>query len=153
MWEAEKKEEVGFGVLNGTPGRGVVSAEGNGSVRESASGPVVCAAGEGTVDRPAAAGEETDGGVSFAASVALEPSSSVMVVRRSSTWAGSLHRCNGKMLPRGYEVPSKTNPLEAPRRIQRRILVNTKYITIKLVMINDDGHHFSSYLTLLTPAS
>lgn len=113
---------------------------------ESASGTVESAAGEGTVDRPAAAGGQTDGG----ASVALEPRLSVMVALRSSMWAGSLHRCNGKMLPRGSEVPLKTNPMEAPRRIHRSILVNTKYnIIIKLVILIN----FSSYLTLLTPAS
>lgn len=144
MWVIGKEEEVGFGALCGTAGRGVASAEGTGSVWESASGTVESAAGEGTVDRPAAAGGQTDGGVSFAASVALEPSLSVMVVLRSSMWAGSPHRCNGKMQPRGSEVPSKTNPMEAPRRIHRSILFNTKYnIVIKLVMvINDDCHHF-----------
>lgn len=98
---------VGFVVLNGTAVQGVVSAEWNGFVWESA--------GEGTVDRPAAAGGETAGGVSFAASAALEPSASVMAVLRSSTWAGSLHRCNVKVLPRGSGVPSKTNLMEAPR--------------------------------------
>lgn len=144
MWESGKEEEVGFVALNGTAGRGVASAEGTGSVWESASGTVESAAGEGTVDRPAAAGGQTDGGVSFAASVALEPSLSVMVVLRSSMWAGSPHRCNGKMLPLGSEVPSKTNPMEAPRRIHRSILVDTKYnIIIKLViLIKDDCHHF-----------
>lgn len=124
--------------------QGVVSAEWNGSVWESASGTVVSVAGEGTVDRPAAAGGETAGAVSFAASVALEPSASVMAVLRSSTWAGSLHRCNVKVLPRGSGVPLKTNLMEAPRRIPRQILVSTKNnIIIKMViMINGDGHHF-----------
>lgn len=144
MWESGKEEKVGFVALNGTVGRGVASAEGTGSVWESASGTVVSAAGEGTVDKPAAAGGQTDGGVSFAASVALEPSLSVMVVLRSSMWEGSPRRCNGKMLPRGFEVPSKTNPMEAPRGIHWSILVNTKYnIIIELViLINDDCHHF-----------
>lgn len=114
MWESGEAAEVGFGVLNGTAERGVASAEGNGSVWESASGPAVSAAGEGTADRPAAAGGETDEGVNLAASVALEPGVSVMVVLRSLMWADSLHRCKGKVLPQGSEVLSKTNLMEAP---------------------------------------
>lgn len=144
MWESGKVEEVGFVALNGTVEWGVASAEGTGSVWESASGTVVSAAGEGTVDSSAAAGGQTDGGVSFAASVALEPRLSVMVVLRSSMWAGFPHRCNGEMLPWGSEVPLKTNPVEAPRRIHRSILVNTKYNIIieLLILINDDCHYF-----------
>lgn len=114
MWEPGKEAELGFGVLNGKAERGVVSVEGNGSVWDSASGTVVSAAGEGTADRLAAAGAETDEGVNLAASVAPEPGVSVMVVPKSLMWADSLHRCKGKVLPRGSEVLSKTNPVEAP---------------------------------------
>lgn len=114
MWESGEAAEVGFGVLNGTAERGVVSAVGTGSVWRSATGPAVSAAGEGTADSPAAAGGETDEGVNLAASVALEPGASVMVVLKSLMWADSLHRCKGKELPRESEVLSKTNPMEAP---------------------------------------
>lgn len=96
-----------------------MSAEGNGSAWESASGTGVSAAEEGTADRPAAAWGETGGGVNFAASVALEPGASVVGLLMSSSLAGSLHRCNGKVLPRGSEAPSKTNPTEAPWRIRQ----------------------------------
>lgn len=108
MWESGKAAEVGFGVLIGTAERGIVSAEANGSAWEVASGPAVTAAGEGTAARG-----ETDEGVNLAASVALEPGASVMVVLKSLTWADSLHRCKAKVLPRGSEVLSKTNPMEA----------------------------------------
>lgn len=115
MWGPGKAAEVGFGVLNGTAERGVVSAEGNGSVWELASGTAVSAAEEGTADRPAAAGGQTDEGVNLAASVALEPGASVRVVLKSLMWTDSLHSCKGKVLPRGSEVLSKTNPMKAPR--------------------------------------
>lgn len=119
MWEPGKAAEVGFGESNGAAGQGAVFAEGNGSEWGSATGSAVSAAGEGTADRTAAAGGGTDGGVNFAASVALGPGGSGMVMLKSSTWAGSLHRCTGEGLPRGSEVPLKTNPTEAPGRIQR----------------------------------
>lgn len=114
-WEPGGAAEVGFGVWNGPAERGVASAGGNGSVWwGSASGPVGSAAGEGAADRPAAAGGETDEGANSAASVALEPGVSVTAVRKSLMWEDSLHRCKRKVLPRGSEVLSKTNPMEAP---------------------------------------
>lgn len=117
MWESGEAAEVGFGVLKGTAKREVVSAEENGSVWDSASGPVVSAVGEGTAGKPAAAGGETDEGANLAASVAFEPGASVVmmvVLLKSLTWADSLHRCKGKVLPRGSEVLSQTNLMEAP---------------------------------------
>lgn len=93
------------------------------TVREFASGAAVSAGGVGTVDRSSVGGGETDGGVNFAASVALEPCAFVVVVQESAGWTGSLHLCNGKGLPQaswqlpgvpgGSLVPLETN-LAAP---------------------------------------
>lgn len=69
-----------------------------GIVSEIASGSAVPAGGAGTVDRSSAGGEETDGGVNFAASVALEPCAFVGVVPEFAGWTGSLHLCTGKGL-------------------------------------------------------
>lgn len=87
------------------------------TVWEFESGAAVSAGGVGTADRPSAGGVETDGGVNFAASVALEPCASVVVVPESAGWTGSLHLCDGKGLPRaswqGSGVPGgSVVPLE-----------------------------------------
>lgn len=94
------------------------------TVREFASGAAVSAGGVGTADRSSAGGGETDGGVNFAAPVALEPCAFVVVVPGSAGWTGSLHLCNGKALPQagwqgpgapgGSLVPLETNQVEPP---------------------------------------
>lgn len=89
----------------------------NEAVWEFASGAAVSAGGVGTVDRSCAGGGETDGGVNFAASVALEPGVFVVVVPESAGWTCSLHMCNGKVLPQanwqGQGVPGRSvAPLE-----------------------------------------
>lgn len=93
---------------------------------EFASGAVVFAAGVGTADRSSAAGGETDGGVNFAAFVALEPSVFVVVevVPESAESTGFLQLCNGRgpaqsswqgwRMPGGSAVPLETNLEEAP---------------------------------------
>lgn len=67
---------------------------------EFASGAGVSAGRVGTADRSCAGGGETDEGVNFAASVALEPGAFVVVVLERAGWTGSLHLCNGKGVPR-----------------------------------------------------
>lgn len=85
----------------------------------------IAAAGEsGTADRSSAGEEETDGGIKFAASVALEPCVFVVKVLEAAGWIGSLHLCNGKGLPQanwqgfgmsgGSVVPQETNLVEPP---------------------------------------
>lgn len=67
---------------------------------EFASGAGVSAGRVGAADRSCAGGGETDEGVNFAASVALEPGVFVaVVVLERAGWTGSLHRCNGKGVP------------------------------------------------------
>lgn len=68
---------------------------------EFASGAGVSAGRVGTADRSCAGGGETDEGVNFAASVALEPGVFVVVVvvLERAGWTGSLHLCNGKGVP------------------------------------------------------
>lgn len=94
---------------------------------EFASGAVVFAAGVGTADRSSAAGGETDGGVNFAAFVALEPCAFVVVVvvvPESAVSTGFPQLCIGKgpaqsswqgwRVPGGSAVPLETNLEEAP---------------------------------------
>lgn len=144
MREPGEAAEVGFRVWNGTADPGVASAGGNGSVWESASGPGVSAAAAGAADRPAAAGGETDEEAYLAASVALEPGVSVMAALKSLLWADFLHRCKGKVLPRGSEVLSKTNPMEEPENKNNQHNGDNDYSSLS---------PFSPYLALLTPAS
>lgn len=70
-----------------------------GTVWQFASGPVVSADRLGTADRSSAGGGETDGGVNFAALVALEPCAFAVVVPESAGWTGFLHLGTGKGLP------------------------------------------------------
>lgn len=99
MWAFGKAAVVGFEVASGAAGRWVVSVVLTGIVREFASGAVVLAGGVATADRSTAGEGETDGGVNFAASVALEPCVFVVVVPESVGWTGSLRLSNGKGLP------------------------------------------------------
>lgn len=99
MWAFGKAAAVGFEVVSGATGKWVVSVVLTGTVREFASGAVALAAGVVTVDRSSAGEGETDGGVNFAASVALEPCVFAVVVPESVGWTGSLHLCNGKGMP------------------------------------------------------
>lgn len=94
------------------------------TVWEFASGAVVFAGGVGTADRSSAGGGETDGGVNFAASVALEPCVFVVVFLESARQTGSLHLCNGEGVPQASwqgsgvpgcsVVPLETNLVEPP---------------------------------------
>lgn len=125
MWAFGKAAAVGFEVVSGAAGRWFVSVVLTETVREFASGAVVAAGGEGTADRSSAGEGETDGGVNFAASVALEPCAFAAVVPESVGWTGSLRLCNGKGLPEaswqesgvpgGSVVPLETNLVEPPR--------------------------------------
>lgn len=56
------------------------------------------AGGVGTADRSCAGWRGADGGVNFAASVALEPGEFVVVVPESARLTGSLRMCNGKVV-------------------------------------------------------
>lgn len=119
-----KTAAVGFEVVGGVAGQWVVFVVVTEIVWEIASGAVVSAGGVGTADRSSAGGEETDEGVNFAASVALEPCAFVAEVLESAGWTGSLHLCNGKELPQaswqglgmsgGSVVPLQTNLGEPP---------------------------------------
>lgn len=111
-------------MVGGAPGQWVVFVVVTETVWEIASGAVVSAGEVGTADRSSAGGEETDGGVNFAASVALEPCAFVAEVLESAGWTGSLHLCNVKGLPQaswqglgmsgGSVEPQETNLVEPP---------------------------------------
>lgn len=110
--------------MDGAAGQWVVFVVVTETVWEIASGAVVSAGKVGTADRSSAGGEETDGGIKFVASVALEPRVFVVEVLESAGWRGSLHLCNGKGLPQanwqglgmsgGSVVPQETNLVEPP---------------------------------------
>lgn len=129
------KAAVGFEVVSGAAGRWEVSVVVTESVWEFASGAAVSAGRVGTADRSPAGAGETDGGVNFAASVALEPCAFVGVVPESAGLTGSLHLCNGKGLPQaswqgaevpgGSVVPLETNLVEPP---VWNIVMSTKII-------------------------
>lgn len=74
----------------------------NGAAWGFASLAAVSAGGVGTADRSRAGGGGADGGVNFAASVALEPGEFVVVVPESARLTGSLHMCNGKVVPQAH---------------------------------------------------
>lgn len=122
MWVFGKAAAVDFVVVSGAAGWWAVSV--TVTVWEFASGPVVFAGGEVTADRSSAAGEETVGGVNFAAFVALEPCAFVEVLRRAR-WSGFHHLCNERKpplpRPQGLGVPGgsvvllETNRVERPR--------------------------------------
>lgn len=76
-----------------------MSVVGTGTAWGFAFGVAVSAGGLGTADRSSAGGGETDGGVNFAASVALEPCAFVLVALGRAGWTGFLHLCIGKGLP------------------------------------------------------
>lgn len=124
MWVFGKAAAVGFEVESGAAGQWVVSVVLTETVLEFASGVVGSAGGVGSADRSSAGEGETDGGVNFAASVALEPCAFAVVVLESAGWTDSLHLCNGKGLPQaswqesgmsgGSMVPLETNQVEPP---------------------------------------
>lgn len=126
MWAFGKAAAVGSEVASGEAGRRVASVVATGTVWGFASfGAAVSAGGVGTADRSSAGGGETDEGVNFAASVALEPCAFAAVVPESAGWTGFLHLCTGKGLPRvswqglgvpgGSVEPLETNLVEPPQ--------------------------------------
>lgn len=141
MWAFGKAAAVGFEVVSAAAGGRVVSVVVTGTEREFASGAAVSAAGVGTADRSSAGGGGTDGGVNFAASVALEPCEFAAVVPESAGWTGFLRLCIGKGLqqagwqgsgvPGGSVVPLETNQVEPPAW---NIVISREYYTTKIML-------------------